>query len=80
MRLPRQGRQQPPRPSVPGDRGRAHVIEADDSLERLLEALGKDADPTAPPEDVAVWDGLRLMAVVRPDGTVAWMHELHLAG
>jgi hypothetical protein len=51
--------------------GREHV-EAGDSLADLLAVLSEIVDATVP-EDVAVWQGNRLVVVVHPDGSQTWL-------
>ena len=45
-------------------------VEADDDLSGLLGILVSLIDPDGEPEDVCVWDGHRIAAAVRADGTV----------
>jgi hypothetical protein len=51
--------------------GREHV-ESADALDGLLAVLAEVVDPTLN-EDVAVWHGGRLVAVLHPDGRATWL-------
>jgi len=71
-------RQEIPLVSLPQDNNSAprfialcfdEYVDADYNLDELLRVLADLADANDP-EDVAIWDGHRLAAVVRGDGTV----------